>query len=145
MGVYAWESRPKNSNILVVPWKKVDLCSSAGRSKSLRFLWDNAKQHVSHLQWAWGHGQVCDTSFFDTVIALYFSICLLPVSAVTRSSFSLCCTLYALRASCATGRRRVSTLWLQWQRRRFRWVQNHGAADVACRLSVFTVIVHLFD
>lgn len=93
-------SQCHNSNIPVVPWKKVDLCSSAGRSKSLRFLWDNAKQHVSHLQWAWGGTVMCVTPlFFDSVIALCFSICLLPISAVTRPSFSLCRTLY-IRPTC---------------------------------------------
>lgn len=93
-------SQCHNSNIPVVPWKKVDLCSSAGRSKSLRFLWYNAKQHVSHLQWARGaQSSVWHLFFFDSVIALCFSICLLAISAVTRPSFSLCRKLYA-RPTC---------------------------------------------
>lgn len=126
-------SQCHNSNIPVVPWKKVDLCSSAGRSKSLRFLWDNAKQHVSHLQWARGAQSSVWHLFFLTALLLCvfpFVCCRYQLLPGRASRCAAHCTP-ALRASCATGRRRVSTLWLQWQRRRFRWVQNHGAADMA--------------
>lgn len=137
-------SQCHNSNIPVVPWKKVDLCSSAGRSKSTRFLWDNAKQHVSSFTMSVrARSSVWHLFFWQRYCSVFFHLSVADIS----------CYPAELLAVPHTVRPPYVRLVRQGvdESARCGYSGSGGGFDECktterlTRLSVFTVIVHLFD